>query len=59
MPLVVKEDESLDPADIGLFCPPAVVARAKRVSYSIQKLRLLHSPSVPRTLGKGKNFYRT
>ena len=33
MPFSMKENESLDPMDVGLLCPVAVVADAHRLSH--------------------------
>src|SRR5687767_4879624 len=41
MPLVVKEDEALDPACIRFFSPAAVMSRSQLASYPVHELRFV------------------
>ena len=52
VPLVVKEDEALDPADVGLFGAQGVVARADGDAHAVEELRL------PGLAGSGAGKWR-
>ena len=39
MPFAVEDDEPPDPADVGLFGPEAVVARAERGTHTVEELQ--------------------
>ena len=49
MPFVVKEDEALDPHDVGLFGPATVMPATQRFMHHHEQSRfLIHPPRLPR-----------
>src|SRR5688572_2325547 len=59
MRATVVHDESAGPEDIGLFRPSAVVPRADRTTYAIEKPRsITHLPEAPSVRRSCQFIYR-